>query len=461
MPMKELSDGYLRTLNGPKAQADLFEGKTDKNGKPIVQVDIFDTTCRNLSVRVNKNYKTIDAKGDEVEVDGKIVFNFNYTFGGKRARFPMGEYSPKFLGDQARTKVLGELRPMVAAGKDPRLEAKRAKDPATVTAATMTMRMLGAAYVADCRERGVSDPDQIEDMWEKYVNANVGDVLVREFRKQHRKIIISAVFKSGRERDERLGIEDGMGGGSQANKMHTFLSAAFNYCVKNIDDVIEVSPIAGMGKPTKDRTGDRYLDEDEIKVVWFLLATLLSGNRHMANILKLMLITGQRLEEVCAMKKSEVNLRRREWIHGGKNGLKVLIPLSDLAMSIIVPLHEAANGVWMFPGKSGKGHVKRSSITKRIFALQKAFGLAPWTPHDLRRTFSTTVSMQRYGIANREYKEHVLHHISETHAGVKKNYDLNDFADEKRTLLDAWGAWLERVLFGGDNVVRLGDQRAA
>ena len=76
-----------------------------------------------------------------------------------------------------------------------------------------------------------------------------------------------------------------------------------------------------------------------------------------------------------------------------------------------------------------------------------------WTFHDLRRTAAT--GMARLGIPVR-VTEAVLNHVSGTGGGIVAVYQRHDFADEKRSALDAWSRMvLQLVRAGGGNVVQL------
>jgi hypothetical protein len=56
-----------------------------------------------------------------------------------------------------------------------------------------------------------------------------------------------------------------------------------------------------------------------------------------------------------------------------------------------------------------------------------------------------------------EVTEAVLNHISGSKSGVAGIYQRHDWADEKRTALQAWADHVERLLTGADqaNVVQL------
>jgi hypothetical protein len=80
--------------------------------------------------------------------------------------------------------------------------------------------------------------------------------------------------------------------------------------------------------------------------------------------------------------------------------------------------------------------------------------LKPWRFHDIRRTGTT--QMQALGVPI-EVTEKVINHKSGETAGIRGVYNLHAYTDEKRKALDAWGAYLGRLIAGADapNVVAL------
>ncbi len=80
------------------------------------------------------------------------------------------------------------------------------------------------------------------------------------------------------------------------------------------------------------------------------------------------------------------------------------------------------------------------------------FGVAQFTPHDLRRTCAS--GLAELGI-NRLVVGKVLGHSDRSVTGI---YDRYGYWPEKKRALDAWGARLEEILSGkpkADNVVTL------
>ena len=90
----------------------------------------------------------------------------------------------------------------------------------------------------------------------------------------------------------------------------------------------------------------------------------------------------------------------------------------------------------VFPGECGTPF---SGWSKAKSALDTVSGVSGWWLHDLRRTLAT--GLQRLGV-RLEVTEAVLNHLSGSRAGVVGIYQRHDWADEKRSALEAWSAHL-------------------
>ena len=176
----------------------------------------------------------------------------------------------------------------------------------------------------------------------------------------------------------------------------------------------------------------------------------------------MLILTGQRRDEVGDMAKSEVSLAARKWNiprERTKNGRAHEVPLPDLALGILEPaiLREGrekrdlifGDGVGGFSGWSKA----KAAIDERI---AEATGAAPtpWRLHDLRRTAAT--QMAELGVLP-HVVEAVLNHVSGHKAGVAGVYNLALYAAEKRRALDLWAAHVEAIVAGraASNVIPL------
>jgi len=236
------------------------------------------------------------------------------------------------------------------------------------------------------------------------------------------------------------------------------LAALRKMCAWSVDrGIIAASPCTGIKAPTAERSRDRVLNDDELRGVW----TACDGiGWPFRDLVKLLLLTGQRRDEVGKMRWSELDLDARTWTlprERAKNGVAHAVPLSAPTLAIIAALPRigASDLVFSVTGKTAVSGF--SGAKERIdLLLAKSLGQpAPaWVFHDLRRTCAT--GMARLGTAL-PVVERVLNHVSGSFGGIVGVYQKHGFADEKRHALAAWAAFVERLVTAepGANVVAL------
>jgi integrase len=211
---------------------------------------------------------------------------------------------------------------------------------------------------------------------------------------------------------------------------------------------LDRNPMDGMKKPAAPRTRTRVLSDDEIRNLWNGLPKTLAKSKSCQRIVRLCLVTGQRVGEVAGMRRAELDLTKREWHLPStrtKNGHAHRVALSDLAIRIITEaLADAGNSPFVFP--SNGGALPAMAVARTIIRAQGRFGIAQWSAHDLRRTVIT--NMARLGVPP-IVLGHVANHRTTTKAGVTLGvYAHHDYADETRQALDQWSAHLANIVDG-------------
>jgi integrase len=188
-------------------------------------------------------------------------------------------------------------------------------------------------------------------------------------------------------------------------------------------------------------------------------------------LFRLLLITGQRREEVSGMSWSELDRKAAVWTlpaDRAKNNKASVVHLSDLAVAELDALAKRAKHKDGWPRRglvfttTGETSVSGHSRAKR--KLDREVGdlakkekdcppIQPWRLHDLRRTLAT--GMQRLGVRS-EVTEAILNHVSGSKSGVAGVYQRHEWGPEKRTL----NAWADHIKFtlaqtSATNVVQL------
>jgi integrase len=113
-------------------------------------------------------------------------------------------------------------------------------------------------------------------------------------------------------------------------------------------DLVPTNPAATIARRADPGERDRVLSHDEIKRFWGACDTIGWPG---GPILKLLLLTGQRVNEVAQLRWSELDLANRVWnlpSERAKNSRAHIIHLSDFAMEILEALPQINSSVLVF-----------------------------------------------------------------------------------------------------------------
>ena len=220
-------------------------------------------------------------------------------------------------------------------------------------------------------------------------------------------------------------------------------------------ELIEHDPTAGLEPPGREKSRDRVLEDGELATVW--KAAVRTGFPY-GCILRLLILTGCRRDEIGALRWSEVRdldgpePRIELASERTKTGEPRIVPLSDPAVAALRDCPRFT-GPHVF-GLAGRGPFKGWSRAKRhLDALAAEIAgrpLDPWRVHDLRRT--TATGLQRLGV-RLEVTEAVLGHVAGSRRGIVGVYQRHRYEPEKRRALDAWARHLAAILEGGERSV--------
>ncbi len=408
MPVVNMTDRFIKTAKpGPKA------------------VEWFDEDTRGLSLKISPG--------------GSVTWFFNYTrrADALRRRVQLGKLAALSL-KEARLRAR-KVAGLVADGKDPAGERRTEREALTV--ADLAERYL-TLYAEKRKRTSKRDRQALEkDVLPLFGRAKAEAVTRRDISRITERMV-------GR------GVTIG------ASRTFEIVRKMFSWAVG--EGLIERSPCVGMKKPFKTRERERVLSEDEIRAVWNGLAEAPISHDG-RQILKLCLITGQRLGEVAGMSRDEFNLESRAWVipsWRSKNGHAHRVPLTGTALDIVKPALTSATTEFLFPGYGKDDAMKSSSVGKAVRKSRDIFGIPHWTAHDLRRTAATI--MADLGVVPHVIG-HVLNHRTVTKAKITDRiYNRYEYDREKREALELWERRLIAILDrSADNVVLLARGDAA
>jgi integrase len=238
-----------------------------------------------------------------------------------------------------------------------------------------------------------------------------------------------------------------------ANRVLGLIKRMFNFAID--EEWTDANPCYRVARPGKEKKRSRVLLDDEIRTLWTALDDEPAA---IAALLRLQLLTAQRIGEVRQMRRVDLDLIEGWWTipaEIAKNGLSHSVPLSRPAIDIINQRLAATDGVWLFTAAKNQSQpLSYHTIHTAVRRISKRSGLQDWGSHDLRRTVATRLSRQgTSGMAQAK----ILNH---TDRGVTSVYDRNTYDQEKRIALDTWALRLLGILNEKDTSTVLQFNRA-
>lgn len=375
--------------------------------------------------------------GCKITPAGKRVYILQYRMGGRGVatrRYTIGQHgpwTPAAAEDEAKRLLV-----LVGQGKDPADEKRDRLRLATD---------LSFNAVADRFEKL-----ELPKRWPKS-GGFVKDALRLHLRPKLGKRTLPSI--TGREIVALL--DDLDGGPALRRNVYAVAHRLFRWSQGRGE--IDRNPLEGVEAPKPVASRDRVLPDRELLLVWIASEEL---GATFGALVRLLLLTGQRRDEVAALEWTELDRDRAEWVlpaARAKNGREHLVPLS---VQVVAELDALAGGEkWPRKGyvlttDGGKSRVSGFSKAKRKLDEQIAdlieddeAPVLPWRFHDLRRSVAT--GLQRLRIPS-DWIEALQNRRK---VGVAGTYQRYAFADEKREALVTWGGHVAGIVAPKSNVV--------
>jgi integrase len=232
-------------------------------------------------------------------------------------------------------------------------------------------------------------------------------------------------------------------GPSAANRVRDSLQAFFGWAIAQ--GWLDNNPVLGTST-NKERARERVLADHELAAIW--AAT--ESNSAYNNIVRMLMLTGQRRNEIGGLQWSEVFDDKIVLpATRVKNAREHAVPLSPPVQAILAGRQRKSEFVFgQHPGRPFGGfHDGKQQLDERMRASGVA--LEPWTHHDLRRTTSTR--MHEIGIQP-HIVEAVLNHIGHK-SGTPGVYNKAVYTREKTAALARWSEYVLAAVEGCDSKV--------
>jgi integrase len=372
-------------------------------GKPDFYV--WDDECTGLSVRLQGKARRW------------VVW---YQVNGARRRITLGDLAGLSLRD-ARTKagrIVGEARD----GKDALAERKAAK--------AKTADTLGKLVDIYLERR--AKPRQ-----RRRTYVEVERYLRKRWAPLHGKPLDSITRRDIAARLEEIRVDHGP---ICANRARTYLGGAFTWALRQ--GLTESNPVLGTEPPAAEEERKRVLAPDEIALVW----RVCGDAGEFGTIVRLLMMTGQRREEVASMAWPELSQDWATWVipaARAKNKLEHEVPMPRQAIALL-PERRPKRAFVFGRGKGGFSGFSRCKA-RLDEAIAQHRVIDHWILHDIRRSVST--HMHEIGIEP-HVVEAIINHVSGHRAGVAGTYNRARYREQKRIALQAWADWLEATVRG-------------
>ena len=407
----------------------------------------FDTECRGLGVRAT-------AAGSKM-----FVVQWTDTATGRKVREPLGAWGSITI-EQARIAARARLG-RVAQGINPAAERAAAKVAEEARRAAEAVAREEARFTFDAL---IADWARLHLAGKRARYSAEAERALRVAFKEHLERPAAALTHAA-----VVAVLDTLassGKASMASRTMAYGRACYGWAVKRRR--LSLNPFAGLpviqgGNPTR----DRVLTDSEVGAVWRAAGALGSP---FGPLVKLLLLTAQRREEVAALRWSELSADLSTWTlpsTRAKNGKAHTVHLAEPTRAILVGLPRIAGQDLVFsttgttpPTGFSKAKLALDTAMAKDLAKRATVSMPAWRFHDFRRSAVTW-------LAGAGFPPHVadrlLNHVGGSIQGVAAIYQRGEFLAERKAALEAWGEHVLRCGDGGTqttNVVSLAEKAA-
>lgn len=364
------------------------------------QVDYHDQHTIGLAVRISPA--------------GKKTFCVFYRVGRRLRRYSIGTY-PAMSVDAARERASQVLR-SASAGCDPADESR-----------TATVESFGELARVYLEKHAVKKRSGAEDrrIVARYLLPAFGDTEVGHIRRDEIRDMLAEIAADAPV---------------MANRVLACVRKIFNWGIAN--EYVKRNPCTLLAPPGEEVRRERVYSDDELKRIW----KAADGEAWVAaDLIRLQLLTGQRVGDLMEMRWREV--RDRWWVVPAvrsRTRTAHSVWCSDPAVRILERIRKTQRGRrgnrsgWVFPGRRPDRPIESVRSVQNRLRTNAAIG--DFRPQDIPRTVGMRLGAEgvpRLTIAK------VLNHADPELASA---YDRSGRDPEKQKALDAWGRRLMMIV---------------
>jgi integrase len=388
---RKLTDRFVQTVKPPAAG----------------RLDFTDTEARGLVLRVTAP----TAK----HPNGLKSWAVRYRpKGGAQQRETIGVYSKSLSLAKARQRAMEVI---AAASRGQNLPDVEATQRQREAGDARTVGDLLKEYVEDYGKANQRRWKLVERLFERHVKPHLGSTRLVDLRRHDVAGMLDKLQKAGLR--------------AQVNLARAHLIAALNWGIE-ARGYLEANPAAMVKRRKALETARTHvLSDAELRSIW-LASDRIGGTG--GAMVKLLILTGQRRDEVRQMPRDEIRPGTTDWVLPAKRNKGKrdhLVPLPPPAAAIIDGLPKLGRYVLTLGGKKPYANHTRLKIV-----LDRESGVTGWTYHDLRRTCASGMAALH---VSQDTIDSVLNHAK---GKLARTYNVYQYRDEKAAALKVWA---ERV----------------
>ncbi|MBK1669954.1 hypothetical protein CKO28_18120 [Rhodovibrio sodomensis] len=363
--------------------------------------EVSDGGCRGLRLRISPH--------------GEKVWAVRVMVHGRRARQQLGAYPSVSLAE-ARERA-DKYRAAAREGLMPETSDEREE------AENMTFAQAHGKYRAALA--GSLRPNTItnkKSLFERHIEPVIGHRWIGSIK---RPDIVEVVDLA-----RRKGLSTG------ANRVFSEIMACLRWCEDR--GMIEGVPTFKNFK-SKEEPRNRTLHRGELRAVW--LATADMGQRS-ADFVRLLMLSGQRRDDVRLMRWDEVSLDDGYWYISAeryKTRRDHVVPLSKPMIRILLRLkaqRASAKVVSPYVIRGNDPSKPFNGAQRAMDRLQQESGVTGFTLHDFRRTLRS--GLAQLHVDDRTAEMTIGHAVPK----IARTYDVYERINERRQALDAWASYI-------------------
>lgn len=350
---------------------------------------------------------------------------------GVRTKRQLGRYPDMTLA-MARQVMAADVSPAMQAGKALRVTHQGERP---------TVAAMFSAYVASLRERSSTSADEVERVLNLAAKAFGATRMAGDIADADLVDFVAGYYRRGKP--------------GAADKARAYVSAAFGWARRAANDItnphrrdwgVKLNPAADVPQVQRGKNArDRALTADELRLLW---AAAAASPAPAARVVRLLICTGQRVEETLRLDVEDLDLPAGLWRmpqHKTKTRQRPhTIPLPSQALPILADLVALHRRGALFPA-TGPGakrdRMDHRSVQQWLDRWLAGAGVAKFQARDLRRTWK---SRAHDAGLDRFTRDLIQQHAKGDTGSV--HYDWADYLPQMRAGMDAWGVWLAETV---------------